>query len=536
MTKNFNKMPYTAEYVKEKLTKELEATHVVRRGETSASFAYLMAAIGVLVRWAVALHSYSGQGQAPIYGDYEAQRHWQEITLNLPASEWYRNSTRNDLNYWGLDYPPLTAYHSLALGYIARQFNPEFVELGDSRGFESPEHKLFMRWSSLLADVVVLLPALVLSLREQRSSSLALACLYPGLILIDHGHFQYNSVCLGLTLWAVLALRKRRVALAACLFSLALNYKQIALYHALPFFCYLLGQCWRQPSWSGCARKLTVIATSVILTFLVVWFPFLNSKDAMQVLHRVFPVARGLYEDKVASFWCAISPVFKPQNYLAQGPMAAICAAVTLLAALPSCLNLLRHPGQRRFELCLLNTSLAFFLFSYHVHEKSILFAALPALLLLPSHPLSACTFLWISSFSLLQLACKDGLVLAWSALQLLFLGAARALVPVPRRTRLPLGLSMAGSGALAIAYALVSPPARYPDLFPLLLAVFCCLHFFVFLAYFTREVVDLSDGCGAKFNVIVVSPKFAGKPLLQQQRCVSQYCDIIIQTILIEC
>ena len=34
----------------------------------------------------------------------------------LPVLEWYANGTDNDLLYWGLDYPPLTAYHSLALG------------------------------------------------------------------------------------------------------------------------------------------------------------------------------------------------------------------------------------------------------------------------------------------------------------------------------------------------------------------------------------------------------------------------------------
>lgn len=34
------------------------------------------------------------------------------------ASEWYFNTTRNDLLYWGLDYPPLTAYHSWILGQM----------------------------------------------------------------------------------------------------------------------------------------------------------------------------------------------------------------------------------------------------------------------------------------------------------------------------------------------------------------------------------------------------------------------------------
>ncbi|KAK4309149.1 hypothetical protein Pmani_019207 [Petrolisthes manimaculis] len=35
-------------------------------------------------------------------------------------------------------------------------------------------------------------------------------------------------------------------------------------------------------------------------------------------------------------------------------------------------------------------------------------------------------------------------------------------------------------------------------------------------------EVVDQSDGCGGKFNVVVVSPKFTGKPLLQRHRLVN--------------
>jgi hypothetical protein len=79
------------------------------------SFAILLA---LLLRYSVSLGSYSGFRRPPMYGDYEAQRHWMEITLNLPSSEWYVNSTRNDILYWGLDYPPLTAYHSCAIGWM----------------------------------------------------------------------------------------------------------------------------------------------------------------------------------------------------------------------------------------------------------------------------------------------------------------------------------------------------------------------------------------------------------------------------------
>ena len=53
-----------------------------------------------------------GQGTPPMFGDYEAQRHWMELTNHLPLRQWYTY----DLQYWGLDYPPLTAYHSWLCG------------------------------------------------------------------------------------------------------------------------------------------------------------------------------------------------------------------------------------------------------------------------------------------------------------------------------------------------------------------------------------------------------------------------------------
>lgn len=53
-----------------------------------------------------------------MFGDYEAQRHWMEITTNVPLKHWYFNTTDNDLQYWGLDYPPLTAFHSWVCGHM----------------------------------------------------------------------------------------------------------------------------------------------------------------------------------------------------------------------------------------------------------------------------------------------------------------------------------------------------------------------------------------------------------------------------------
>lgn len=72
--------------------------------------------VAVVVFCILLTETVSGHNNPPIFGDYEAQRHWQEVTVNLPVTEWYRNGTDNDLLYWGLDYPPLTAYHSYLIG------------------------------------------------------------------------------------------------------------------------------------------------------------------------------------------------------------------------------------------------------------------------------------------------------------------------------------------------------------------------------------------------------------------------------------
>lgn len=104
---------------------------------TSKSWFLCISLFAILIRLAVALHPYSGANTPPMFGDYEAQRHWMEITVNLPVKEWYRNSTVNDLRYWGLDYPPLTAYQSYIHGVLLKFFDPASVSLFTSRGYES---------------------------------------------------------------------------------------------------------------------------------------------------------------------------------------------------------------------------------------------------------------------------------------------------------------------------------------------------------------------------------------------------------------
>lgn len=278
--------------------------------------------VGLSVRSIISDHSYSGHGKPPMFGDFEAQRHWQEITINLPIRQWYENSTSNDLNYWGLDYPPLTAYHSWSLGWIAQRLNPEFTALFDSRGLSDTTHKFFMRCTVLLADILVYIPALLICSKcimrqpgvkqSYQLLHLAIVLLYPGQILIDNGHFQYNNISLALSMLTVAALISHRPLLGCLLFSLALNYKQMVLYYALPVFVHLLRHCFETTNgWTEYLKRFASKGLVVAFVFGLLWLPWLSTPAAaLQVLHRLFPLARGVFEDKVANVWCVINVAF----------------------------------------------------------------------------------------------------------------------------------------------------------------------------------------------------------------------------------
>ncbi|XP_076870966.1 dolichyl pyrophosphate Man9GlcNAc2 alpha-1,3-glucosyltransferase [Brachyhypopomus gauderio] len=483
--------------------------------------------LALTTRWAVSFNSYSGAGKPPMFGDYEAQRHWQEVTYNLPVHEWYLNTTDNDLSYWGLDYPPLTAYHSLLCAYVANLINPAWVELHSSRGHESASHKLFMRTTVLIADVLFYIPAVILycfylsngSSKRKVATALCIL-LYPGLILIDYGHFQYNSVSLGLALWGVVGLGLGWDLLASLAFTFALNYKQMELYHSLPFFCFLLGKCIKQGIVGRGLFLLLKISSTVLASFALCWLPFLSEpQQVLQVLHRLFPVARGLFEDKVANTWCSLNVLIKIKTLLPREAQLVLSFALTLLLVLPSSLKLLTKPSVWQFKLALVNSSLAFFLFSFQVHEKSILLPALPVCLLINELPLMATWFLSVSTFSMLPLLLKDGLLLPYAVTSLAFLFLSLYLLSALHRSseeELRLGVlhkltqrclsahncslllksafavSLVTMTVLSTASAVLEPPAALPDLFPVLVSVFSYLHFLASLLYF--NLVQLTE------------------------------------------
>ena len=140
------------------------------------------------------------------------------------------------------------------------------------------------------------------------------------------------------------------------------------------------------------------------------------------MLHRMFPFDRGLFEDKVANIWCSLSivPGLKLHQRFETSVLLRVSTATTLLMLAPSAVALLVRPPRsaRSLPLALLNSSLAFFLASFQVHEKSLLLALLPIGMLLPTSPLLFGWFSVLGAFSMYPLLVKDGLVLPYAVCQ----------------------------------------------------------------------------------------------------------------------
>lgn len=221
------------------------------------------------------------------------------------------------------------------------KINPDWFALDKSRGIESAESKLFLRSTVVVSEFLLYIPAVMTFCQIlygannaylKKYTAACLILMQPALIMIDHGHFQYvrimsidpfvsdlccnrfNSVMLGLTLWAINCFLTQHYVVGSIFFCAALGFKQMALYYAPAVFAFLLGRCFIEERGILLFIKLGI---AVIATFAILFAPWLRSlEDIQQVIFRIFPVARGLFEDKVANVWCAINVIVKLKQIL----------------------------------------------------------------------------------------------------------------------------------------------------------------------------------------------------------------------------
>lgn len=532
---------------------------------------YRLLAIALLLRLCTACLGYSGQGRFPTFGDFEAQRHWMELTTQLPMSQWYFH----DPDWWRLDYPPVTAYHSWLMGRLGAMLNPRWFALYTSRGFEEIGLKLFMRGTVLLSELVLFVPAVLCAARiigsharrdVRRSLQVLTAAvlLQPALIMVDHGHFQYNSVMLGLFMAAVTSFFADSQLLGCGFFVAALGFKQMSLFYAPAIAAYLAGSCF-VPALR--ASRLLAIAGVTILSFAMLYLPILlgtwhdavngiilplpatDSRIVMsalalvpseyqpflsqiaQSIHRIFPFSRGVFEDKVANIWCSIhfSGVYKLATHHSSADLSTVALFATLMLILPPCLVIFLKPRKHLLLLALATCAWAFFLCSFQVHEKNVLLPLLPMTALLAGHHgESAAIRAWVGfanivgTWSLFHLAIKDDLQAAYFPLLLVWLYVMdlppfnwklyqvthdrNGLSHMARCIHL---LAYATIGIWHVVHWVIPPPMDKPDLWIVVNMICSCMAFCACYLWCLSRLL-INSGLLDDFCVMV-------KPFLQQ-------------------
>ncbi|TMW58525.1 hypothetical protein Poli38472_010084 [Pythium oligandrum] len=381
--------------------------------------------------------------------DFEVHRNWLALTNSLPQKQWYHEVTSE----WTLDYPPFFAYFEYALSFVAKWVDPELVQISATPLF-SLRILLFQRFSVILSDTVLFYaiytycsswPSVTTTelafTPSKRRVIMLLTTLDAGLLYVDHIHFQYNGMLLGLLILSAAQFRQQKDLQGALLYAVLLMFKHIYLYAAPLYFVYLLGHHCYKPNASTAdeeqRRKRSISETDVhptiqsqhegkasfsffnflrlgvmVLAVFAVAFAsvLFGHPDPIaglkQIFSRLFPVQRGLCHAYWApNIWALYAFVDKAlvligvkgragvalmSGGLVQEASFAIlpnvsplvCAALTFLSMSPVLYTIWRYPDSSLFMSALVYCMHCSFLFGYHVHEKAILQVLLPLALM----------------------------------------------------------------------------------------------------------------------------------------------------------
>lgn len=177
--------------------------------------------------------------------DFEVHRNWLAVTGTLPLARWYTEAT----SQWTLDYPPLFGWFERGLALFAPLADRGMLTL-QADPYDTPNTVLFQRCTVMLGDVVLVIGVLWQTSGAfnggggggvtPRGLALLLVVFSPGLLMVDHVHFQYNGMMLGLQLCALAAVGHGYPVLGAVLFSALLHMKHIFVYAAPALAAHLL--------------------------------------------------------------------------------------------------------------------------------------------------------------------------------------------------------------------------------------------------------------------------------------------------------
>lgn len=277
-----------------------------------------------------------------------------------------------------------------------------------------------MRGSVIVTDIVLIAATWLYTsatklTESQQMQVFMLVVFNGGLLLVDHVHFQYNGVMMGVLVLCIYLAQIQQYLLLAAAFSMLVLMKHLFVPLAPIFAVFLIQRhCFVQNS----AGKTTFSVlrflqmAAVAVTALAAAFgPFIlqsnGAEQMLQIFARLFPFGRGLVHAYWApNFWalyCVADKlalyIIKKVNHSALNVLlrssagvsstsgivgdfafavlppvsAGTCMIVLMLSLVPALCVLYKTPSVRVLVQCLVYASLSSFIWGYHVHEKAVI-------------------------------------------------------------------------------------------------------------------------------------------------------------------
>ncbi|RYP04476.1 hypothetical protein DL765_010183 [Monosporascus sp. GIB2] len=343
--------------------------------------------------------------------DFEVHRNWLAITHSLPLWDWYYEKTSE----WTLDYPPFFAYFEWVMSQAAKLADPAMLRVYNLQ-YDSWQTVYFQRFT-VIATELALIYALQLyvessqGMAKRAAQAAAISVLLsPGLLIIDHIHFQYNGAMYGILIASLVSARQKLGLLTSGLiFAALLCMKHIYLYLAPAYFVYLLRVYCLSPKSIFHIQFLNCVklGAGILAIFGLAFGPFALQGQISQILSRLFPFSRGLCHAYWApNVWAMYSFTDRVLIYVAPRlglPVKAealhsvtrglvgdtafavlpeitprMCFGLTLLFQVIPLIKLFLRPTWDIFIGAVTLCGYASFLFGWHVHEKAILLVIIP--------------------------------------------------------------------------------------------------------------------------------------------------------------
>ena len=439
----------------------------------------------------------------------------------------------------------MSGYHSYILGKILQEYYPESVAFKKSTGYESTKFKLIMRFFVLISDFLVfhigvnlICYYIFIYSKKRRNKNpqilnyyivLFLILINPLMIIIDHGHFQFNNVMHGFFILSVLFLFSENYILAIIFYSFCVNFKQMGLYYAIPFPLYVIKKLFFETKNNNNNIIISIIYIIIYgiitsITNIIIYLPWLKAQKIQDVFSRIFPVHRGIYEDKVATFWCVLNIFYKLNKHFDTNSLIKLSLLFTIFGCFIPIYAIFKTKKltKKICTQCFFVVSFAFYLFSFHVHEKTIIVPFLAYLINLPHMRNILPSFTLIGMFSLFPLLKRENQIIPYyftCAIFYLICKQSMKLIKIKKNKtnennenknkneeNMFLLLEMC-IFAIMIFYHFVDynipPPKQYPWFYPMINATFCFCYFFGVFLYSYYDLIMLVNKENLKYEKI---------------------------------